>query len=147
MERLRAEREMILGLLESCNAKLEKEPKNTGIIKLRGIIYIVAQEYDNAISDLNSIINDTPEDDVAYYLRSDCYFNKGDYDLAKQDYLRALKLTLKDDEEFVKGHTEQVILEATMESEEEKATIRKILDFEKEGVLFDFVPELNMTKD
>lgn len=146
MERLKAEREMILGLLGSCNEKLKREPDNLGIVKLRGIIYIVGQEYDKAISDLDRIISNMPGDEVAYYLRSGCHFDKGEYDLAKRDYLRALKLNLKDDEEFVKGHTEQVILQATMDSEAEKTTIKKILDFEKERVLFELVPELNMTK-
>lgn len=147
MKRLEAERKMIFELLEACNEKIKREPNNIGIIKLRGVIYIVAQEYDKAISDLNKIIHDVPEDQVTYYLRSDCYFNKGEYDLAKQDYLRALKLTLKDDEEFVTGHTEQVILGATMDSEEEKAIIKKVLDYEKERVLFDMLPQLNMIKD
>lgn len=147
MKRLKAENDMIVGLLEACNEKLKTELGNMQIVKLRGVLYIVAQEYDKAICDLNKIINDLPEDEAAYYLRSDCHFNKGEYDLAKRDYLRALKIQLKEDEEFVTGHTEKVIQEATMDSEEEKATIKKILDFEKERVLFDLVPELNMTND
>lgn len=143
MKRLKAERKMVFELLEACNKKIEGEPNNIEIIKLRGIIYIVAHEYDKAITDLNKIISNMPEDEIAYYLRSDCHFSKGEYDLAKQDYLRALKILFKEDKEFVKGHTEKVILEATMDNEEEKATIKKILDHEKQRVL-DCIPQFNV---
>lgn len=147
MKRLKAECEMVLELLEACNEKLKAEPDNIEIIKLRSVIHLVAHEYDNAIADLNRVIGNMPEDESAYYLRSDCHFNKGEYDLAKQDYLRALKIQFKEDSEFVEGYTNTVISEATMDSEEEKANIKKILDYEKKRVLFDYIPQLDISSE
>lgn len=143
MKRLKAEYEMVQELLEACNEKLKVDPNNIEIIKLRSVIHLVVHSYDEAITDLNKVINDLPQDENFYYLRSDCHFNKGEYDLAKRDYLRALKIQFKDDTEFVEGYTEQEISEATLDNDEEKATIKKILDHEKKRVLFAYnIPQL-----
>ena len=142
MKRLTAECEMVFELLEACDEKLGSEPNNMEIVILRGMLHNIVQAYDEAIADLNKVIKNTPEDERGYYLRSDCHFNKGEYDLAKRDYLRALKIQFKDDKEFVKGHTEKVISEAIIENEEEKADIKKILEHEKKRVLLSYIPQL-----
>lgn len=143
MKKLSAECQMLFGLMDSCNEKLNVEPDNIEIIRLRGIIYNVAEMYEKAIKDLNKVINLLPGDQEAYYLRSDCHFNQGEYDLAKQDYLRALKIEFQDDDEFVRGYTEQTISKATIGSEEEKKDIEKILAHEKNRVLSNYIPSLS----
>lgn len=143
MRKLSAECHMLFELLDSCNAKLKAEPDNIEIIRLRGIIYNVAEMYDKAIKDLNNVISELPNDQAAYYLRSDCHFNQGEYDLAKRDYLRALKIEFRDDQEFVKGYNEQTISKATIDSDEEKKDIEKILAHEKNRVVLNYIPSLD----
>lgn len=142
MKRLTAECEMAIELLDACYEKLKSEPNNMEIIILRGILHSVVHSYDKAITDLNKVINNLPDDERCYYLRSDCHFNKGEYDIAKRDYLRALKIQFKDDSEFVDGYTEKTISEATISSKSELKKIKKILDYEKKRVLLSFIPQL-----
>ncbi len=142
MKRLKAECEMVLELLEACNEKIKVDPNNIEVMRLRSVLLLVANSFDEAIKDLDRIISTMPNDETAYYLRSDCHLNIGEYDLAKQDYLRALKIQFKEDTELVKGYTEQVILNAKMENEEEKKDIMKILDYEKKRALLTFIPQL-----
>lgn len=144
MKRLTAECKMVFELLDACNEKLRSEPGNFEIIILRGVLRNVVQSYDEAISDLNKVIKKMPQDERGYYLRSDCYFNKGKYDLAKRDYLRALKIQFKDDIEFVTGYTEKVISKVKMESKSELKKIKKILAYEKKRVLLSYIPQLEI---
>ena len=92
MQKLRDESRMFAEMLDSCNDKIKHRPEDTRSIRLRSVIYTVDKMYDEAIADLNVVLKRSPEDMSAYYLRADCYFNIEEYDLAKQDYLRALKI-------------------------------------------------------
>lgn len=129
-------------LLETCNEKLKLEPENMQVVRLRGILNNVVQLYDEAISDLNRIINHFPNDAAIYYLRSHCYFSKRLYDLAKQDYLRALKIEFKKEEsEFVESYSEEIILQASIsDGEEEIKNLQKILEYEKIATLLKYIP-------
>lgn len=145
MKKLSAECHLLFELLDSCNEKLKMEPENIEIIRLRGIIYNLAEMYDKAIKDLDKVIKGLPHDQSAYYLRSDCHFNKGEFNLAKQDYLRALKIEFKDNSEFVTGYTEQIISEATL-NDSEKSDIKKILSYEKNSAILNYLPALDDDK-
>ncbi|MBI2271098.1 MAG: hypothetical protein HYU69_12200 [Bacteroidetes bacterium] len=131
-------------LLKTCNKKLKSEPENMQVIRIRGILNNIVQLYDEAISDLNRTINHFPNDATIYYLRSHCYFSKGLYDLAKQDYLRALKIEFKKEEsEFVEGYSEAIILQASISGgEEEIKNMQKILEYEKIAALLKYIPIL-----
>ena len=118
-------------LLDVCNEKLEIEPENIEVIRLRGILYNMDKLYDEAILDFDSVISHFPNNEKTYYLRSHCYFAKGEYTFAKQDLLRALKIENKDDLEFVEGCSEPNISEVSIKNEEEKKDMRKILEYEK----------------
>lgn len=131
---------MINELIKDTDEKIRLEPGNVELKKLRALLYAASNLYDNALEDLDFVITQFPSDQQAYYLRSDCYINKEQYDLAKQDYLRALKIQFKDDKDFVNGYTEKVISEAKMENQDEIQAIKKILDLEKTQALAQFVP-------
>lgn len=142
MERLKEQSDMFKELLATCNKRLMSEPDNMEVFELRGLLYNIAEMYDKAIDDLNRVINSLPEDGNAYYLRSDCHYGKKEFNLAKQDYLRALKVQMKEEKEFITNHTEEVIKEAKIESEQELSDMKKILEFEKARILFHYCPEL-----
>lgn len=135
MKWLKEQHQMFKELLEACKEQLKNNPDDIELIQLRGTLYNWEQSYDEAIRDLNIVIDNSPENENAYLMRGDCYCHTGQYDLAKQDYLRAMKLQFHDDEEFVKGHTEEVISTSTIANEEELANIKRVLELEKERIL------------
>lgn len=148
MNKILAQCKMLVELLESCNEKLELEPDNMEIVKLRGLVFNAAQLYDEAIKDLNDVIQNLPNDESSYYLRSDCNFNKKEFDLAKRDYMRALKIQFKDDDkEFASGYTEEVIEASIVGNEKELESMKKVLEYEKKRVLLSYIPHLNMNKE
>ena len=118
------------------------EPDNFELTRLRGILYNGSELYDKAIDDMNKVIKAHPDDERAFYLRSDCYFHKGKFNLAKQDYLRALKIQFPNDVEFVEGYTEQKIAEAPINNNEELEDIKKVLGYEKKKAFYSYIPLL-----
>ena len=126
---------MICGFLDSCNERLKQEPDNIEIIRIRGMLYSLAEKYDQAISDFKLIIETTPTDASAYYLKSNCHFNMGDFDLAKRDYMRALKL------QFDTSITEGDIEVAIIIDAQDLKDIEKVLEYEKEQAFQNYLPE------
>lgn len=135
MRRIIARQKMICGFLDSCNERLKQEPDNIEIIRIRGMLYSLAEKYDQAISDFKLIIETTPTDASAYYLKSDCHFNMGDFDLAKRDYMRALKL------QFDTSITEGDIEVAVIIDAQDLKDIEKVLEYEKEQAFQNYLPE------
>lgn len=136
MKRIVWRQKMICGFIDSCNEKLKQEPDNIDIIRTRGILYNLAEKYDNAISDFERIIDELPSDAIAYYLKSDCYFNRGEFDLAKRDYMRALKL------QFDTKITDISIENAVIIDEQDLKDIEKVLEYEKNQAILSFLPNL-----
>lgn len=91
MKRLITRQTLILDYLSSCDEILEEEPDNVKILRLRGLLYNVATEYDKALRDFEQVLRLLPTDVETYFLKSDCHYHKGEFDLAKRDYMRALR--------------------------------------------------------
>ena len=58
----------------------------------RGWIYIIAGNYDQAISDFNKAIQLRPNDALAYYGLGSAYSIKRDYSQARSEFNKAIKL-------------------------------------------------------
>ena len=58
--------------------------------------------YDRAISELDRVLEKNPRDARAYYERGLVYYNKGEYDKARQDVQRAQSLGYQVPPEFLK---------------------------------------------
>lgn len=132
---------MICGFLDSCNERLKQEPNNINILRTRGILYNLAEKYDKAIKDFEQIIDSMPKDASAYYLKSDCHFNKGEFDLAKRDYMRALKL------QFDTTITDSSIENAVITDEQDQKDIEKVLEYEKNQAIINYLPNLIAESD
>lgn len=132
---------MICGFIDSCNERLKQEPNNIEIIRIRGILYNLAEKYDKAITDFKRIIDTLPADISAYYLKSDCHFSMGEFDLAKRDYMRALKL------QFDTKITESDIEKAVILDDEDMKDIEKVLEYEKDQAIRNFIPNLISQND
>ncbi|MDP3147312.1 MAG: hypothetical protein Q8N66_18030 [Bacteroidota bacterium] len=128
--------QMICEFLDSCNEKLKQEPDNINIIRIRGILYNLAEKYDKAITDFERIIDTMPSDASAYYLKSDCHFNKGEFDLAKRDYMRALKL------QFETKITDSSIENAVILDQQDLKDIEKVLEYEKNQAIINYLPSI-----
>lgn len=136
MRRMILRQKMICEFLDSCSEKIKQEPDNIDVIRIRGILYNLAEKYDKAITDFEKIIATMPSDASAYYLKSDCYFNKGEFDLAKRDYMRALKL------QFDTKITDSSIGDAVILDEQDLKDIEKVLEYEKNQAILNFLPNL-----
>lgn len=135
MRRMLLRQKMVCGFIDSCNEKLKLEPDNIDIIRTRGILYNLTEKYDKAITDFERIIGEIP-DASAYYLKSDCHFHKGEFDLAKRDYMRALKL------QFDTKITDSSIENAVITDEQDLKDIEKVLEYEKNQAILNFLPNL-----
>ncbi|MDO9001084.1 MAG: hypothetical protein Q7W45_15065 [Bacteroidota bacterium] len=136
MRRMILRQQMICEFLDSCNEKLKQEPDNINIIRIRGILYNLAEKYDKAITDFERIIDTMPSDASAYYLKSDCHFNKGEFDLAKRDYMRALKL------QFETKITDSSIENAVILDQQDLKDIEKVLEYEKNQAIINYLPSI-----
>lgn len=135
MRRIVMRQKMICGFIDSCNEKLKQEPNNIDIIRTRGILYNLAEKYDKAITDFGRIIGEMP-DASTYYLKSDCHFHKGEFDLAKRDYMRALKL------QFDTKITDNSIESAVIIDEQDLKDIEKVLEYEKNQAILSYLLNL-----
>lgn len=136
MRRIVWRQKMVCGFIDTCNEKLKQEPDNLDIIRTRGILYDLAEKYDKAITDFERIINEIPADISAYYLKGDCHFNKGEFDLAKRDYMRALKL------QFDSKLTDSSIENAVIIDGQDLKDIEKVLEYEKNQAILNYLPNL-----
>lgn len=127
---------MICLLLESCNDELAKDPNNIAILKTRAIALSIARKYIEAIEDLIKVINASPDDVTSYYMKSDCYFQLGEFEKAKEDYFRAV--LLEDNPNIEKKYIENV----TVPEETELSDIEKILDYEWNKAVSESFPEI-----
>jgi tetratricopeptide (TPR) repeat protein len=136
MRRLVLRNKMICLLLESCNDELAKDPNNIAILKTRAIALSIARKYIEAIEDLIKVINASPDDVTSYYMKSDCYFQLGEFEKAKEDYFRAV--LLEDNPNIEKKYIENV----TVPEETELSDIEKILDYEWNKAVSESFPEI-----
>lgn len=139
MKRLRAQSQMIKELLEACNSKLNTAPERSEILRIRGILYNLSEKYDQAIADLDLVIDTLPHEETTYYLRGHCHYKNENFDLAKQDFIRALKIK---DNIKMKDWSEEEILQVKISDEEELKNIEKVLEYEMNRALVNFIPQL-----
>lgn len=92
MEHLTHRRDMILDFIKSCNEALTEHPEDIQLVRIRGLLHHMLDQYDEAIDDYVRTIKCLPNDAVVYYLKSDVHYHRGEFDLAKRDYLRGLKI-------------------------------------------------------
>lgn len=135
MRRIVWRQKMVCGFIDTCNEKLKQEPNNIDVIRTRGILYNLAEKYDKAITDFERIIGEMP-DASTYYLKSDCHFHKGEFDLAKRDYMRALKL------QFDTKITDASIENAVIIDAQDLKDIEKVLEYEKNQAILNYLPNL-----
>jgi len=135
---------MINELLNDTNEKLREEPDNLELIKLRAVIYASMDLYDKSLQDLEIVINKLPLDRQAYVLRSGCHLKKDEHDLAKEDYLRAIKIELIESDEKYRNekYPEQVISQIDVKAPADLEIIQKYFGFEKAKVLSDAITNI-----
>lgn len=128
---------MILDFIRSCDEALADEPNNLEVLKLRGLMYEIAGEYDKALNDFERAVKVIPDDALSYYMKSSCHYGKGDYDLAKRDYMRAVKI------QYPAKYTEEDINRAVVSDKEDLEQIKMIIDSEKEQAVKRYYDALN----
>jgi len=136
MRRIALRHKMICYLLETCNKALLKEPNNMEILRTRGIAFNIAQKYGEAISDFIEVLKALPDDVSSYYLKSDCHYQLGEFEKAKQDFMRAA--LIEDNPNIEKSQIENVLVP----DETELAEIEKILEYERNKAILKSFPDL-----
>jgi len=132
---------MICHLLEACNRELLKEPNNMEILRTRGVMFNIAKKYNEAINDFIEVLKALPEDASSYYLKSDCHYQLGEFEKAKQDFMRAT--LLEDNPNIDKKYIENVLVP----DKTELADIEKILEYERNKAILKSFPDLADTKE
>lgn len=122
-------------MLDSCNEKLKQEPDNISILRLRGILFNMAEKYEKALIDFQQLIITMPKDPSLYFLKSDCHFNMGEFNLAKRDFLRALQLDSQPD------IPESAIENAVILNAQELKEIEEVLEHEKNKAILQQFPD------
>ena len=135
MKEILLRNKMIRHVLEGCNKALLKEPNNVELLRTRGIAFNLAKKYAEAIEDFLKVLNAMPEDASSYYLKSDCHYQLGEFEQAKQDFMRAA--LLEDNPDIDKSEIENIIVPEETELED----IVKILEFEKNKAILKSFPD------
>lgn len=136
MKRIELRHKMICGFLDSCKEKLKQEPNNIDLIRTRGILYNLVEKYDKAIRDFEQIIDTMPKDVSSHFLKSDCLFKMGEFDLAKRIFLRGLQLDSDPD------IPESAIENAVISNDQELKEMEEVLEFEKNKAILAYLPQL-----
>ncbi len=134
MKRIVLRHTMICHLLDSCNKELLKDPDNMEILKTRGIALNLAMKYEEAINDFIKVLKVFPGDVSLYYLKSDSHYELGEYEQAKQDFMRAA--LLEDNPDIDKSHIENVLVPEETELKE----VETILDYERNKAILKNFP-------
>lgn len=137
MKRLVHRQKIILDFIKSCDEILVEDSENIQIQKLRGLMYNIAGEYDKAIKDFEQSIRKMPTDFMAYYLKSTCHYDKGEFDLAKRDYMRGLKM------QHSTSFSEEDINNAIILDDKDLSDIRTVIEHEKKQAIILFFGALN----
>ncbi|MBI2271095.1 MAG: hypothetical protein HYU69_12185 [Bacteroidetes bacterium] len=135
MKRLVLRHKLICEMLDSCNAKLKRDTDNISVLRLRGILYNMAEKYEKALIDFKQLLITMPKDSSLYFLKSDCHFNMGEFDLAKKDFLRALQLGSQPD------IPETAIENAIILNDQELKEIEEVLEHEKNKAILQQFPD------
>ncbi|MCC7302395.1 MAG: hypothetical protein IT233_07125 [Bacteroidia bacterium] len=136
MRRIVLRHKMICHLLETCNKVLLDDPNNIDILRTRGIAFNLAKKYVEAIDDFINVLKALPDDVSAYYLKSDCHYQLGEFEQAKRDFMRAA--LLEDNPNIERTQIENVIVP----EETELADVKKILEFERNKAILKSFPDL-----
>lgn len=136
MRRIVLRHKMVCGFLDTCNEKLKQAPHDINILRTRGILYSLAEKYNKAISDFIEVLKEFPGDVSSYYLKSDCHYQLGEFEKAKQDFMRAV--LLEDNPDVEKKQIENILVpnETTLEE------IEKILEYERNKAILSSFPDL-----
>ena len=106
------------------------------ILRTRGIAFNIAQKYGEAISDFIEVLKALPDDVSSYYLKSDCHYQLGEFEKAKQDFMRAA--LIEDNPNIEKSQIENILVP----DETELAEIEKILEYERNKAILKSFPDL-----
>jgi tetratricopeptide (TPR) repeat protein len=71
---------------------LEKDKGHVGANFLKGRIYLVKREFENALGRFNLVVRERPRYALAYYFKALCLIGKGENKLAEPDLMKALEL-------------------------------------------------------
>ncbi|MCC6372890.1 MAG: tetratricopeptide repeat protein [Bacteroidia bacterium] len=129
MNRNEIKHRMMMELLGNCNEAIALEPNNLDLIKTRGIVLNIIEKYKEAIRDFSKVLRTSTKDTACYYLRSESYFQLGDYAEAKRDFLKAVNI------EQNKGLTTAMLEDPEITKEIELADIKEILAFERQKAI------------
>lgn len=126
-----------MGFIKSCNEALEIEPDDIQVIRLRGLMYNIAGEYDKAIKDFERTVESIPGDAVAYYLKSNSHYGRGEYDQAKRDYMKGLKI------QHEAKFTEEQINCAVVTDDQDLKDIKAVIEHEKQQAILRYFDAFN----
>lgn len=127
---------MVCAFLDTCNEQLRQEPNNINILRTRGILYNMAQKYNEAVVDFITVLKELPGDISSYYLKSDCHYQAGEFEKAKKDFMRAA--LLEDNPNIEKSYIENVLVPDETELKE----IERILEYERNKAILRSFPDL-----
>lgn len=71
---------------------LKAQPKLTYALLLRAVMYNNLSKFDLVIKDLNALLVECPRLTTAYYLLGDAYFERGEFEKAKEAWLKSLAI-------------------------------------------------------
>jgi tetratricopeptide (TPR) repeat protein len=71
---------------------LEKDKGHVGVTFLKGRLYLIRKDFDNALECFDFVVREDSRNAMAHYYKALCLMGKGDRKLAEQDLLQAVEL-------------------------------------------------------
>ena len=145
MKKFQATEPIITELVGFCTSELLKNPQNTDLLQLQGVLYLTINELTKAQNDFEKVLQIDPENKKAYYLLSRAHYEQLEFDRALRDFLRALvKAGDSADEEFIKHATESDIKKRKVKGVETIEDIGKITEQEIKTFLADIMNNVHV---
>jgi tetratricopeptide (TPR) repeat protein len=94
-----------------CSKAIDHDPELSFLFyQLRGIFYLKLKDYDNALADINKVIELSPNNMDNYKFKYEIYFEKGDYEQA----LKEIEKVGDHNEKFIKNFLEGPLKELSL---------------------------------
>jgi len=139
LKKIQLRHRQLQDFLDSCDEKLKKNPENAELLNMRALLLNLSLNYQKGIDELNKILERSQENADMYILRADCLMNMNELNLAKHDYLRALKLK---NPVTLAGMVESYIITETIRGDEEIQEMTQVILYEKNDIILRLLPGL-----
>ncbi|MBI2967800.1 MAG: hypothetical protein HYY40_08305 [Bacteroidetes bacterium] len=129
-------------LLNTYRGLVKRNPGNSRLLMARGVLYHLFGMHKKALKDFNRLLALRSGTAAIYFLRSDCYFNLGNFMLAWKDLMRGRMISIQNGSPGKRTTRAKYIHKPEEFTPGEKAEIAEILHYERNRIFYTLIPDI-----